>query len=130
MGLNAPPLYHLDSTRPEAPRARLLGEEIARVVRARAANPAWVAGMQRHGFRGGAELAATLDHLAAFANLTRDVPGHLFDLYYAATLGQPEVVAFMEAQNPAALARLRDVFTRLRDAGLWATRNNEILAAL
>ena len=86
--------------------------------------------MQRHGFRGGAELAATLDHLAAFANLTRDVPGHLFDLYYAATLGQPEVVAFMEAQNPAALARLRDVFTRLRDAGLWATRNNEILAAL
>ncbi len=130
LGLSAPPLYHLDATNPEAPRARLLNEEIARVVRARAANPAWVAGMLRHGFRGGAELAATLDHMAAFANLARAVPGHLFDLYFEATLGQAEVAAFLAAENPAALARMRDVFTRLREAGLWETRNNAIIAGL
>ncbi|MBU6449533.1 MAG: cobaltochelatase subunit CobN [Rhodospirillales bacterium] len=130
LGLAAPPLYHLDSTDPQAPRARMLNEEIARVVRARAANPAWVAGMLRHGFRGGAELAATLEHMAAFANLARVVPGHLFDLYFEATLGQPEVTAFLARENPAALARMRDVFTRLREAGLWETRNNAILAAL
>ncbi|MBU6424952.1 MAG: cobaltochelatase subunit CobN [Rhodospirillales bacterium] len=130
LGLNAPPLYHLDATRPDAPRARLLNEEIAKVVRARAANPAWVGGMMRHGFRGGAELAATLDHMAAFANLARAVPGHLFDLYFEATLERDEVVAFLAAENPAALARMRDVFTRLRAAGLWETRNNAIIAAL
>ncbi|MDE2458254.1 MAG: cobaltochelatase subunit CobN, partial [Rhodospirillales bacterium] len=130
LGVNAPPLYHLDATRPDAPRARLLNEEIAKVVRARAANPAWVGGMMRHGFRGGAELAATLDHMAAFANLARAVPGHLFDLYFEATLGQAEVAAFLAAENPAALARMRDVFARLRAAGLWETRNNAIIAAL
>ena len=130
LGLSAPPLYHLDSTNPEQPRARLLKEEIARVVRARAANPAWVRGMMTHGFRGGAELAATLDHMAAFANLAQAVPGHLFDLYFAATLGQKEVAAFLAAHNPAALARMRDVFTRLRAAGLWETRSNAIIAAL
>ncbi len=130
LGLSTPPLYHLDATNPEQPRARLLTEEISRVVRARAANPAWVRGMMAHGFRGGAELAATLDHMAAFANLAQAVPGHLFDLYFDATLGQAEVADFLAAQNPAALARMRDVFKRLRAAGLWETRSNAILAAL
>ncbi|MDE2239448.1 MAG: cobaltochelatase subunit CobN [Rhodospirillales bacterium] len=130
LGVSTPPLYHLDATRPDTPRARLLNEEIAKVVRARAANPAWVGGMMRHGFRGGAELAATLDHMAAFANLARAVPGHLFDLYFEATLGRDEVAAFLAAENPAALARMRDVFARLRAAGLWETRNNAIVATL
>jgi len=123
-------LYHLDITRPDAPRARALPEEIARVVRARAANPDWAAGMMAHGFRGGAEIAATLDHMAAFAHLADAVPAHLFDLYFAATLGRPDVVDFLREQNFAALARMQDVFARLRAAGLWRTRSNAIPAAL
>ncbi len=119
-------LYHIDATRPEAPRARTLPEEIARVVRARAANPAWADGMMRHGFRGGAEIAATLDHLAAFAHLTRAVPPHLFDLYHDATLGRADVVAHLAQHNPGALDRLRDRFAALRAAGLWVTRRNAL----
>ncbi len=46
-------LYHLDSRNPQNPVARPLTEEIARVVHARAAHPGWIAGMMRHGFRGG-----------------------------------------------------------------------------
>ena len=53
-------LYHLDARDPDQAKARPLNEEIARVVHARAANPAWVDGMMRHGFRGGAEIAATV----------------------------------------------------------------------
>lgn len=130
LGGNAPSLYHIDATRPDAPRARKLSEEIARVVRARAANPDWASGMMRHGFRGAAEVVETLDNLASFAQLTRDVPAHLFDLYYEATLGRDDLVAFMEAANPAALAALRHRFQALADAGLWATRRNSIAADL
>ena len=119
-------LYHLDSSRPDAPRARSLPEEIARVVRARAANPEWATGMMRHGFRGAAEITATLDNLAAFANLTRAVPGHLFDLYHDATLGRPDLVEFMAQANPAALDALRTRFRALREAGIWITRRNSI----
>ena len=126
LGGTAPALYHLDATRPDDPRARTLPEEIARVVRARAANPAWADGMMRHGFRGAAEIAATLDHVAAFAHLARAVPAHLFDLYHEATLGRAEVVAFMEQENPAALAALRDRFAALQEAGLWITRRNSV----
>ncbi len=62
-------LYHLDNTDPARPRTRALTEEIARVVRGRATHPGWIAGMMRHGFRGAAEIAATLEHMAAFAHL-------------------------------------------------------------
>ncbi len=123
-------LYHLDATDPDRPRARALTEEIARTVRARAANPAWADGMMAHGFRGGAELAATLDHMAAFAHLADAVPGHLFDLYHAATLDRDEVVAFLERDNPEALERLRATFRALIEAGLWISRRNSTALTL
>jgi cobaltochelatase CobN len=126
----APALYHLDATRPEAPVARPLAEEVARVVRARAANPAWVAGMTRHGFRGAAEIAQTLDAMAAFATLADAAGSHLFDLYFDATLGEPAVRDFMAAANPAALAAMRARFEALREAGFWTPRRNSAVAAL
>ena len=130
LGGQTPTLYHLDATRPDDPRARTLTEEIARTVRARAANPTWAQGMMNHGYRGGAEIAATLDHMAAFAHLAQVVPPHLFDLYHEATLGRDEVRDFLARENPAALQAMEDLFRRLRDAGLWQTRRNSIAARL
>jgi cobaltochelatase CobN len=130
LGSPAPTLYHLDATRPDRPCARPLTEEISRVVRARAANPDWIAGMMRHGFRGAAEIAATLDHMAAFAHLAGAVPPHLFDLYFDATLGDDGVRAFLASENPLALAAMETCFTRLHEASLWKTRRNSIAAAL
>lgn len=122
--------YHLDNTEPAKPRARLLKEEIARVVYARAVNPDWAAGMMRHNFRGAAEIAATLDHLAAFAHLAGVVEPHVFDRYHDATLGNEAVHAFLREANPGALHAMQDQFAALHAAGLWATRRNSILAGL
>jgi cobaltochelatase CobN len=130
LGARVSALYHLDATRPDTPRARLLTEEISRVVRARAANPTWIAGMACHGFRGAAEIAATLEHMAAFAHLADAVPAHLFDLYYEATLGDDKIRAFLAQANPAALATMEDCFRRLHEASLWVTRRNSIAASL
>ncbi len=123
-------LYHVDNTNPDAPRARTLREEVARVVQARAANPNWINGMARHGFRGAAEIAATLDHMASFAHLAGVVGSHLFDQYFEATLGDDAVVTFMQDANPDALAAMREKFAALHDAGLWTTRRNSIIAEL
>ncbi len=123
-------LYHLDNTDPDRPRARSLPEEIARVVQARAANPAWIRGMRAHGFRGAAEIAATLEHMAAFAHLAQAVSSHLFDLYHEATLGDPETDRFLQAANPQAHAAMQARFAALLEAGVWQTRRNSVLAAL
>ncbi|MEM9576430.1 MAG: cobaltochelatase subunit CobN [Pseudomonadota bacterium] len=123
-------LYHLDNANPQQPRARLLPEEIARVVQARAANPKWIAGMRNHGFRGAAEIAATLDHMASFAQLAGAVGPHLFDAYHEATLGDPETDAFLQEANPGAHQAMMDRFQTLHAAGLWQTRRNSILTRL
>lgn len=123
-------LYHLDNTDPSRPRARGLTEEIARVVQARAANPGWIAGMRRHGFRGAAEIATTLENLAAFAHLAGVVGPHLFDLFWDATLGDDTVTSFMQEANPQALAAMRARFAELHEAGLWKSRRNSIRAGL
>lgn len=130
LGQQAPSLYHMDATQTDRPRARSLNEEIARTVRARAANPDWANGMMHHGFRGAAEIAATLDHMAAFAHLAGVVGGHLFDQYYEATLGRDDLTRFMADANPQALQALKDRFRALMDAGLWVTRRNSIIAEL
>lgn len=130
VGEGAASLYHLDTRDSESPKARPLAEEIARTVHARAANPRWVAGMMAHGFRGAAEIAATLDHLGSFAHLADVVPAALIDLYWDATLARDEVRDFMAQANPAALAAMEARFAALHRAGLWRTRRNSVLVML
>ncbi|MDR6114999.1 MULTISPECIES: cobaltochelatase subunit CobN [unclassified Sphingomonas] len=130
LGEGAASLYHLDTRDPASPRARTLAEEIARTVHARAAHPRWVAGMMAHGFRGAAEIAATLDHLGSFAHLADMVPASLIDLYWDATLARDEVRDFMAQANPQALAAMEVRFAALHAAGLWRTRRNSVLAML
>jgi cobaltochelatase CobN len=126
----APVLYHADSARLDAPKMRTLPEEIARVVRGRAANPRWLAGQMRHGFRGAAEIASTLDQMALFAHLAGAVESYHFDLYYEATLGDDAVRSFIEEANPDAATAMRQRFQQLLDAGYWSTRSNSAIAAI
>ena len=61
-----PKAYVGDSTTPDAVRTRTLQEETNRVFRARVVNPRWIGAMQRHGYKGAFELAATVDYLFGF----------------------------------------------------------------
>jgi cobaltochelatase CobN len=127
---NSPELYHLDTSKPETPKARRIAEEIARVVRGRLTNPRWLAGMLAHGHRGVAEIAQSVDALYAFAATADAVPGPLFDATHAALISDDSVLAAMLDSNPAATAA---VAARLRDAldrGLWVTRLNSVALEL
>ncbi len=97
---------------PSRPRIRTLREEIGRVVRGRAANPRWIAGVMRHGYKGAFEIAATVDYLFAFAATARAVDDHHFDALYDAYLGDDAVRDFIAAHNPAALAEIEPPLRR------------------
>lgn len=126
----APAIYHNDHSRHERPVIRSLAEEIGRVVRARAVNPKWIAGVKRHGYKGAFEIAATVDYLFAFAATTHAVRDHHFDLTYEAYLGDEDTRAFIAAKNPAALREIADRYQEAIDRGLWRPRSNSAKAML
>jgi cobaltochelatase CobN len=126
----SPDLVILDTTDPRRPRARPLAGAIARIVRQRAVNPRFIAGQMRHGPRGAAELAETVDRLVAFAQACDAVPGYLFDLVYDAYLADADVRAFLERENPAAARAIAERLAVARRAGLWHPRRNTVDADL
>ncbi|MGZ8768778.1 cobaltochelatase subunit CobN, partial [Aeromicrobium sp.] len=75
----APKAYIGDSTTPDAIRTRSLSEETARVFRARVVNPRWITAMQRHGYKGAFELAATVDYLFGYDATTGVVQDWMYD---------------------------------------------------
>ncbi|MGQ0671490.1 MAG: cobaltochelatase subunit CobN [Hyphomicrobium sp.] len=119
-------LYHGDTGTPDAPRVRTLAEECARVVHGRAASPRWIEGQMRHGFRGAAELASTVDAAFAFAATARTVDDGAFERLYEAYLGDPAVAAFVSRENPAALEAMRRRFEEAVARGLWHPRRNDV----
>jgi cobaltochelatase CobN len=121
---SAPRVFHNDHSRPERPVIRALDEEIARVVRGRAANPKWIAGVMRHGYKGAFEIAATVDYLFAFAATTNAVRHHHFEQLYDAYLGDAAVRRFIAGNNPPALKEIAARFCEAVDRGLWAPRRN------
>jgi cobaltochelatase CobN len=125
-----PAVYHNDHSQPDRPRIRTLREEIGRIVRGRAANPRWIAGVMRHGYKGAAEIAATVDYLFAFAATARAVDDAHFEALYDAYLGDEAVRGFMNAHNPAALAETRSRFREAVERGLWAPKRNSLRAEL
>ena len=128
-----PALYHLDATAPGAVRVRPLEQEIARALRGRAANPRWLAGQMRHGHRGAAEIAQSLDNLYGFAALTDAVRSAQFDLMFDATLGDETVRAFLTNANRPAARHMAGVFEEAARRGFWRSRRNSsagILASL
>ena len=127
---DTPAVYHNDHSRPELPRVRTLKEEIARVVRARVVNPKWIDAMKRHGYKGGFELAATLDYLFAFAATTGMVENHHFDAVYAAFIEDESVYEFLKDKNPAALEEMADRFLEACERGLWQPRSNSARTTL
>src|ERR1700722_10036118 len=119
-----PTLYHLDSTIPGAPKIRTLAQEIARALRGRAANPRWLQGQMRHGHRGAAEIAQSLDNLYCFAALTDAVASAQFDLMFDATLGDDSVRAFLVDANHQAACHMANIFEQAAGRGFWLSRRN------
>jgi cobaltochelatase CobN len=122
----APDLIILDTTDPARPRARSLSAALARIVRSRATNAKFIAGQMRHGPRGAAEFAETVDRLVDFAETTGAVASYVFDLLFDAYIADDVVRNFLLRENPAAAAAIATRFDAARRRGLWHPRRNDV----
>jgi cobaltochelatase CobN len=114
-----PHLYHADHSNPAAPRIRTLHEEIARVIRSRVVNPKWLDGVKRHGYKGAAEIAATVDYLYGYDATARVVADHQYALVTDAYLNDAGTRGFLTQHNPHALHSICERLLEAMQRGLW-----------
>ncbi|MFB9687838.1 cobaltochelatase subunit CobN [Amycolatopsis plumensis] len=123
----APASYVGDSTSPDAVRTRTLGEETARVFRARVVNPRWLAAMRRHGYKGAFELAATVDYLFGFDATAGVVGDWMYEKLTESYVLDEVNQEFLRQANPWALRGIVERLNEAADRGLWAEPDPALL---
>jgi cobaltochelatase CobN len=115
-----PAAYVGDSAVPDAVRTRTLAEETHRVFRARVVNPRWISAMQRHGYKGAFELAATVDYLFGYDATAGVVDDWMYEQLAQSYVFDPQVREFLRTSNPWALRGVAERLLEAADRGLWA----------
>jgi len=115
-----PKAWFGDSADPARPRVRSLAEEAARVVRSRVLNEKWLAAMERHGYKGAFEMAATVDYLFGYDATAHVVEDWMYERVTEAYVGDPARRAFFESSNPWALRSIAERLLEASERGLWA----------
>ncbi|WP_168702796.1 cobaltochelatase subunit CobN [Gordonia paraffinivorans] len=115
----SPEAYIGDSTRPDAVRTRTLSEETARVFRARVVNPRWISAMQRHGYKGAFEMAATVDYLFGYDATTDVVADWMYEKLTESYVLDETNREFMQQSNPWALHGIAERLLEAVERDMW-----------
>jgi cobaltochelatase CobN len=127
---NEPAAYLGDSSDPSRVVARTLAEETRRVFRARVANPRWIASMIRHGYKGAAELSATVDYLFGYDATAGVAEDWMYEQVAERYLLDEDVAAFMARSNPWAARGIAERLLEAAERGMWAEPAEATLAGI
>jgi len=122
-----PAAYLGDSSDPSRVVARTLAEETRRVFRARVANPRWIASMIRHGYKGAAELSATVDYLFGYDATTGVAEDWMYEQVAERYLLDTDVADFMARSNPWAGRAIAERLLEAAERGLWSEPDESTL---
>ncbi len=114
-----PKAWFGDSADPARPVVRSLAEEAARVVRTRVVNPRWIEAMQRHGYKGAFEMAATVDYLFGYDATAHVVDDWMYERVTQRYVADPAVRKFFEQSNPWALRAIAERLLEAAERGMW-----------
>ena len=125
-----PRRYFGDSQDPTRPRVHDLREEALRVFRSRVTNPRWLNSIRQHGYKGGLEVAATVDYLFGYDATAQVLDDWMYEVVANTYALDVEMQDFLRASNPWAAT---DIATRLLEAidrGMWKAPDPVMRAAL
>ena len=117
-----------DSADPDRPMVRSLAEEAARVVRTRVVNPRWIEAMQRHGYKGAFEMAATVDFLFGYDATAHVVDDWMYERVTDAYVRDPDVRKFFQRSNPGALTSIAERLLEAVERGMWQADADAVAA--
>jgi cobaltochelatase CobN len=127
---SSPAAYVGDSAVPDTVKTRTLAEETHRVFRSRVVNPKWIAAMQRHGYKGAFELAATVDYLFGYDATAGVVDDWMYEKLAAAYVFDETNADFMRRSNPWALRGIAERLIEAADRKLWSAPDPETIDRL
>ena len=125
-----PAAYLGDSSDPSRVVSRTLSEETRRVFRARVANPRWIASMIRHGYKGAAELSATVDYLFGYDATAGVAEDWMYEQVAERYLLDEDVAEFMGRSNPWAARVIAERLLEAADRGMWSSPEDGTLDAI
>jgi cobaltochelatase CobN len=125
-----PAAYLGDSADPETVKVRTLAEETRRIFRARVANPHWIGSMVRHGFKGAAELAATVDYLFGYDAATGVASDWMYEQVAEKYLLDEDIGAFMDQANPWAARGIAEKLLEAAERGMWSEPGDETIGRI
>jgi cobaltochelatase CobN len=114
-----PKAFFGDSANPARPRVRSLAEEAARVVRTRVLNPKWLSAMERHGYKGAFEMAATVDYLFGYDATAHVLEDWMYERVTETYVGDAARRKFFAESNPWALRAIAERLLEAVERGLW-----------
>jgi cobaltochelatase CobN len=122
--------YFGDTHDPARPAVRDLKQEVLRVFRTRVANPKWLEGITRHGYKGGLEMAATVDYLFGYDATAGVAENWMYEELARAYALDAEMREFFARSNPWALHAIAERLLEAGQRGMWEKPHPETLAAL
>ncbi|MEW6733945.1 MAG: cobaltochelatase subunit CobN [Acidobacteriota bacterium] len=119
-----------DSSNPEQVRVHDLKDEVHRVFRARVANPRWLRSIQRHGYKGALEMAATVDYLFGYDATTGVIEDWMYQQVAEKYLFDVQSREFLAKSNPWALHEMAARMLEAVSRGMWAEPDAGTVAQL
>ena len=101
-----------------------------RVYRSRVVNPKWIDSIKRHGYKGGLELAATVDYIFGFDATAQIAPDFVYEGLAEHYALSQEMREFLSASNPWALNAIAERLLEAARRELWENPAPETLNAL
>jgi cobaltochelatase CobN len=122
--------YFGDSHDPSRAQVRDLKEETLRVFRSRVVNPKWLDSIQRHGYKGGLELTATVDYLFGYDATAQIMDDWMYEQVAETYALNPKMQRFLEEANPWAQNAIAERLLEAASRGMWAEPRQQTLDAL
>jgi cobaltochelatase CobN len=122
--------YFGDSHDPSRAQVRDLKEETLRVFRSRVVNPKWLASIQRHGYKGGLELTATVDYLFGYDATAQVMDDWMYEDVAQSYAFDTDMQRFLREANPWAQNAITERLLEAASRGMWAEPKQDTLERL
>lgn len=100
---------------------RTLQDEVKRLFRGEAANPKFIEGMMKHGYKGAADMAGYLAHSYQWDATSAVMEDWMYEEYARKYAFDEKVQSWMREVNPWALQRIAETLLEAQQRGLWHT---------